>query len=116
MDRTAMETVLAFCREEGLYFLDSKTIAETAVPAAARALGITIGERDVFIDNEQNKETMTRYIKEGLTRSEQRGSAVMIGHTWSPALAPLLAELYPGLIKQGYSLNTASGLISGRAK
>jgi polysaccharide deacetylase 2 family uncharacterized protein YibQ len=114
MDPQAMETVLAFCREQGLYFLDSRTIAETAAPAAARRLGMTIGERDVFIDNEQEKDSMIRYIKEGLARAEHRGHAVMIGHTWSPALAPVLTDLYPDLIGQGYSLNTASAHI--RAK
>lgn len=111
MDPQAMETVLAFCREQGLYFLDSRTIAETAAPAAARRLGMTIGERDVFLDNEQEKASMIRYIKEGLARAEQRGYAVMIGHTWSPALAPVLTELYPDLTGQGYSLNTASAHI-----
>ncbi|MDR0582847.1 MAG: divergent polysaccharide deacetylase family protein [Treponema sp.] len=116
MDREAMETVLAFCREQGLYFLDSRTIAETAAPAAAKRLGMKIGERDVFIDNEQEKSSMIRYIREGAGRAEQRGSAVMIGHTWSPELAPLLTELYPGLLSQGYSLSTASALISGRAE
>jgi polysaccharide deacetylase 2 family uncharacterized protein YibQ len=116
MDREAMETVLSFCREEGIYFLDSKTIAGSAAPAAARSLGIKIGERDIFIDNEQNRDSMIRYINEGMTRSERRGSAVMIGHTWSPELAPILTGLYPELINQGYSLGTASTLISGRTE
>lgn len=116
MDREAMETVLAFCREQGICFLDSRTIAETAAPAAAERLGMKIGERDVFIDNEQEKSSMIRYIREGINRAEQRGSVVMIGHTWSPELGPLLTELYSELIKQGYSLSTASTLIAGRAK
>lgn len=116
MDREAMETVLAFCREQGLCFLDSRTIAETAAPAAAKRLGMQIGERDVFIDNEQEKSAMIRYIRAGAGRAERRGSAVMIGHTWSPELAPLLTELYSELVGQGYSLSTASALISGRAE
>ncbi|MDR1588158.1 MAG: divergent polysaccharide deacetylase family protein, partial [Treponema sp.] len=102
---------LAFCREKGLYFLDSRTTAETTAPAAARRLGIKIGERDVFIDNIQEKSSMIRYIDEGLVRAERRGHALMIGHTWSPELAPVLSELYPGFLEKGYSLSTASGLI-----
>jgi polysaccharide deacetylase 2 family uncharacterized protein YibQ len=116
MDEQAMLTVLAFCREQGLYFLDSRTTAETAAPAAAKRLGMSIGERNVFIDNEQNKTAMARYLNEGLARSRHQGSAVMIGHTWSPELAPLLAEQYGGLIKQGYAFSTASALISGQAE
>ncbi|MDR1288347.1 MAG: divergent polysaccharide deacetylase family protein [Treponema sp.] len=110
MDVKAMETVLALCREEGIYFLDSRTIAGTVVPETARRLGVAIGERDVFIDNSQERSSMLKYIEEGLTKAESRGSAVMIGHAWSPGLAPILAELYPGLSSRGYSLSTASGL------
>ncbi|MDR0601480.1 MAG: divergent polysaccharide deacetylase family protein, partial [Treponema sp.] len=95
MDEKAMEIILALCREEGIYFLDSRTTAETAVPETARRLGITIGERDVFIDNNRERSSMLKYIEEGLAKARRRGSAVMIGHAWSPGLAPVLAELYP---------------------
>jgi polysaccharide deacetylase 2 family uncharacterized protein YibQ len=108
MNQEAMETVLAFCREHGIYFLDSRTTAETAAPAAARRLGIKIGERDVFIDNIQDKASMIQYIQEGLKKAEQKGAAVMIGHTWSSELAATLEELYPGLVEEGYSLSTIS--------
>ena len=110
-DQQAMETVLAFCRDQGICFLDSRTTAETAVPAAARNLGVKIGERNIFIDNEQTRASMNRYIESGLTLASQKGSAVMIGHTWSPELAPLLADLYQNLTAQGYTFATASSLI-----
>jgi polysaccharide deacetylase 2 family uncharacterized protein YibQ len=111
MDQQMMETVLAFCRERGICFLDSRTSAETAVPAAARKLGIKIGERNIFIDNDQNRTAMNRSIENGLARASQAGSALMIGHTWSPELAPLLAERYQNLIAQGYELVTAAEFI-----
>jgi len=111
MDNEMVETILAFCAEQGLLFLDSRTTAETAVPSVARNLGIKIGERDIFIDNEQNKESMNNYIKNGLAKAQKTGSAVMIGHTWSPELAPLLAEQIPLFIKQGYTIKTASDII-----
>jgi hypothetical protein len=49
---------------------------------------------------------MLRYISTGLTRAQNSGTAIMIGHTWSPALAPLLAEQFPIFIEQGYSIKT----------
>jgi polysaccharide deacetylase 2 family uncharacterized protein YibQ len=112
MDRQAMETILAFCAENGLYFLDSRTTAETAAPAAARLLGMKIAERDVFIDNEQDRDSMLKYIKTGLERAQRNGKAVMIGHTWSPALAPLLAEQFHLLANQGYTIKTPSYIIN----
>jgi polysaccharide deacetylase 2 family uncharacterized protein YibQ len=110
-DEALMETVLAFCREHGIYFLDSRTTAGTAAPAAARRLGIKIGERDVFIDNIQERASMIQYIQDGLKKADQKGAAVMIGHTWSAELAATLEELYPDLVKDGFSLSTISRLM-----
>jgi polysaccharide deacetylase 2 family uncharacterized protein YibQ len=114
MDEGIMETVLSICRERGLVFLDSRTIADTATPQVARRLGISIGERDVFLDNEQEREAMIRSVFQGLEKAQVKGSAVMIGHTWSPELAPILTELYPDLTSQGYSLTTVSQLMTDR--
>jgi polysaccharide deacetylase 2 family uncharacterized protein YibQ len=54
---------------------------------------------------------MISRVEEGLERAKQKGAAVMIGHTWSPALAPVLAELYPGLLEQGYTLSAVSRIM-----
>ena len=110
MDNEAMDTVLALCRERGLIFLDSRTTAETAAPAAARRLGINIVERDIFVDNIQERESMVGYINAGLARAEQRGSAIFIGHVQSAALASILAEMFPELRERGYSFSTVSAL------
>jgi polysaccharide deacetylase 2 family uncharacterized protein YibQ len=113
MDEELMETILVLCRERGIYFLDSRTTADTVVPRVAKRLGIKIGERDVFLDNEPEKTGIIRSVRDGLERAAARGQAVMIGHTWSPELAPALAELYPELMTRGYSLSTVSRLMMG---
>jgi len=111
MAKEAMQTILAFCNEKGICFIDSRTTADSVVPEVAKQMGIKIAERNVFIDNEQNKNAMLRYITSGLARARKNGSAVMIGHTWSPDLAPLLAEQFPDFVEQGYTLKTASDII-----
>jgi polysaccharide deacetylase 2 family uncharacterized protein YibQ len=105
-----METILSFCNEEKIIFVDSRTTAGTQVPETARKLKIKIHERDIFLDNEQNKASMLRYMLSGTDKASNNGKAVMIGHTWSPELAPLLAEEFPKLIEQGYSLTTPSNV------
>ncbi|MCL2196033.1 MAG: divergent polysaccharide deacetylase family protein [Treponema sp.] len=112
MDSEAMKTILSFCKENKLYFLDSRTTAETVVPAVAAQMGIKIAERNIFIDNEQNKDSMRRYISGGLLRAQRNGLAVMIGHTWSPDLAPLLNEEFVLLAEQGYTLKTVFDIIN----
>jgi len=111
-DQQMMETVLRFCREQGIHFMDSRTTAHTTAPAIAQRLGMKIGERNIFIDNEQSRSAMDRAIKDGLALAVRNGSAVMIGHAWSPELAPLLTSLYENLIAQGYTFSTVSALLS----
>ena len=108
MDRNIMEVLLALCRERGIYFLDSKTIGTSAAPEAARRMGMRIGERHVFLDNEPDRESMLQYLGAGLKRARSQGGAVMIGHVWSPILAALLEEQYPAFTAQDYSLVTLS--------
>jgi polysaccharide deacetylase 2 family uncharacterized protein YibQ len=110
MDKEAMRTILAFCEEKDIYFIDSRTTADTVVPDVAKQMGVKIAERNVFIDNEQNKNAMLRYITGGLSRAQKNGSAVMIGHTWSADLAPLLAEQFPDFIEQGYTFKSVSDI------
>jgi polysaccharide deacetylase 2 family uncharacterized protein YibQ len=112
MDQEAMETILSLCRERGILFLDSRTTAETAAPEAAKTLGIKIGERDIFLDNSQDKDSMLYYLNSGLRRAEEKGAAVMIGHTWSPALGPLLMEIYHDLTARGYRFSTLSEFLA----
>jgi polysaccharide deacetylase 2 family uncharacterized protein YibQ len=116
MDSAVMETVLALCRDLGIYFLDSRTTADTTAPAAANLLGVKIEERDVFLDNVQDPAAMVLSVFEGLRKADRQGKAVMIGHAWSGELAPVLRRLYPDLIARGYVLTTVSRLIQGNEK
>jgi polysaccharide deacetylase 2 family uncharacterized protein YibQ len=108
MDKEAMLAILNFCIKHNLHFLDSRTTSESVVSTVAQQLGIQVAQRNVFIDNEQNRDVMMRHISGGLTGAQRSGSSVMIGHTWSPQLASLLSEQFPLLIQQGFSFMTVS--------
>jgi polysaccharide deacetylase 2 family uncharacterized protein YibQ len=110
MNEEAMETILSICRERGIFFLDSRTTAETVAPLVARRNNMSIGERDIFLDNIQDRASMIAYAREGLQKADRYGKAVMIGHTWSPELAGVLSELHPLIIAEGYALSTMSNL------
>ncbi len=112
-DEKIMEIVLAFCKRNSIYYLDSRTTAETVVPAVAERMGIRIGERDVFVDNIQEKAAMIRFMEEGLQKAEKKGAAIVIGHVWSNELVATLQEMYPELIAQGFSLTTVSRIMMG---
>ena len=111
MNEDIMKIILEICRERDILFLDSRTTSGSVVSEVAERMGITVAVRDIFIDNDQDTESMHGYINMGLVRAERNGSAVLIGHVWSPALAQLLTELYDGLTERNFVFSTISHLI-----
>lgn len=108
-DAEKMATVLQFCSQEGIYFLDSRTNVETKVPYVARELGYSWYERNIFLDNEKTKENALKEVKKGLDLANKNGSVIMIGHIWSADFLPaFLQEIYPELKAQGYTFSTVS--------
>ncbi len=110
-DVRVMSTVLDEASAAGLYFLDSLTIGDSVVHSVASLMRQSTWERSVFLDNTPDKASILHYIAEGTKIAEKRGYAVMIGHVWSAELAQTLADLYPQLMEQGFSLSTISRIM-----
>ncbi len=103
--------VLDVCRERGIYFLDSRTTAETKAPQAALERDMPIFEKaGPYIDNEIDRDKMLARLYETLAYANEHGRAVVIGHVDKSVdiLPALLAELYPHLAAQGYRFATPS--------
>lgn len=101
-DERILSLIMQEAAERGLFFLDSRTIAESKVPMVAKRFGVQYLERDVFLDNERDKESIRQALLDGLNAAKDRGYAVMIGHVWTEELAELLLELYPEILDKGY--------------
>jgi polysaccharide deacetylase 2 family uncharacterized protein YibQ len=113
-DEAIMKTVLEFCRENELYFLDSRTTAATSVPKVAAEMGSAILERNIFLDNEQDSNSIEGYLEQGLNIARKKKTAVLIGHIWSPELAGILSRRYTGLNAAGYTFFTVSEAMRNR--
>lgn len=103
--------VLDICLEKGIYFLDSRTSAQTMAPQAALERDMTIYEKaGPYIDNETTREAELKRILESLEYANKHGSAVVIGHVDKSVniLPSLLKEMYPLMIKKGYKFTTPS--------
>ena len=111
-DRRVMDIVIAELNARGLFFLDSRTSAETVARPAAMAAGIRFTERHVFLDHERTEAAIRSAFAEGLRVAEQRGYAVMIGHVMVPELARVLMEVYPSVIEQGFTFGFLSDLMA----
>ena len=107
-DRPIMSAVLELVKKRGIYYLDSLTAPGTATAALCREISIPYWERDVFLDNSGDRQSILGALEEGKKVASSRGASVLIGHVWSAELAQTLADVYPGLIAEGYSLSTIS--------
>jgi polysaccharide deacetylase 2 family uncharacterized protein YibQ len=103
-DRRVMGLVLGFLRDRGLFFLDSRTTADTLGPEIAARLGVRLLERDVFLDNESSPAYIEGALRHGLRTARLRGSAVLIGHVQNVELAGELRRLLPQLPAEGARL------------
>jgi polysaccharide deacetylase 2 family uncharacterized protein YibQ len=76
----AVRLVLGELKKRGLFFLDSRTTAKTEGYQIARELALLAGERDIFLDNE-NEVRDIRAQLEGLIRlARDHGRAIGICH------------------------------------
>ncbi len=103
-----MSEILDICKEEGIYFLDSRTTANTVTPKLAAEKNIKIWQRSIFIDNTQVRADMEQAIAKGVELAKKNGSTILIGHVWSPELPQILAEQYAKLTKEGFTFSTIS--------
>lgn len=103
-----MASILDLVKKRGIYYLDSRTIAGTATAALCLELSIPYWERDVFLDNTGDKQSILHALDEGKKIASAKGASVLIGHVWSAELAQTLMDIYPQLYEEGYSLSTIS--------
>lgn len=111
-DEVRIGAVIDAAIEYGVYFLDSRTTAQTKAESAAAIRGIKINHRDIFIDNIIDKKDMAEQICKGLAIANKNGKAIMIGHVDKSVdvLPDLLLEIYPYLIEKGYKVTVPSQL------
>ncbi len=86
-DERVMEAVLSLVGSKGLFFVDSRTTAQTVALSKAREMGIPCVCRDVFLDNVADSAAIDAKVDELLDLALERGWAVGIGHP-----RPLTAE------------------------
>ena len=111
-DEVRIGAVLEAATDHGIYFIDSRTTAQTKAEEAAAIRGIKIRHRDIFIDNIIDKNEMAKQIYHGLALANKHGTAIMIGHVDKSAevLPDLLQDMYPYLKEKGYTLKVPSRL------
>ena len=88
-----MRRVMAQLRSRDLFFLDSRTTADTVAHSVARELGVPALRRDVFLDHDPRPEAIHRAFQKALQIARRKGHAVIIGHPYASSLNYLEAHL-----------------------
>ena len=84
-----MRTVLSIMRENGLFFVDSRTTAQSIVKREAERVGVPTTVRDVFLDNVAEVDAISVEISRLIKRAKQNGSAVGICHPYPETITAL---------------------------
>lgn len=117
-DPDLMENVMAALRERdlGLFYLDSRTTADSVAEYVAEAQEVPHIRRNVFLDNSSDPEKIEAALQDALEIAEQQGHVVMIGHVWSEELAAILSLWYADIEASGYDFSHLSTYFTKEAE
>jgi polysaccharide deacetylase 2 family uncharacterized protein YibQ len=106
-----MNAVLSVLAERSLFFLDSRTSADSVGYKVALGLGVPAAERQVFLDGEATPEAIHTQFQRLLTVARAKGSAIAIGHPHPETLAALTREV-PKAKADGFEFVPVSYLLT----
>lgn len=109
-----MRWVMEVARERELFFIDSRTTAETQAAIIARDENIPVLERKVFLDHEVTAEYVEQQFLHAIEVAQSEGSVVVIGHPY-PVTAAYLQQGLPLLDELGIQLVSASAFLRQEA-
>ncbi len=88
-DPQKMAQVMAALKGRNLFFLDSRTIADSVAYKSAVRVGIPALQRDVFLDNERNVDIILEQFRVLIEIAKVKGEAIGIGHPYPETLRAL---------------------------
>lgn len=108
-DKHRMAVVMKELAVRKIGFLDSKTTPHSAAPEQARRFGIDLTMRNVFLDNKDDFDYITKQLKQTEEIARKRGYAIAIGHPKAQTYQALKAWL-PTVKDKGFRLVKISEL------
>jgi len=112
-DRPLMRTIFREVKKRGLFFVDSMTAHNTVCGSLADEMGLTFGRRDVFLDNVNTREAITKQMVALAHWARHHGYAVAIGHDRHLTMQVIKDEI-PWLEKQGFKIVSIKELLRNR--
>jgi uncharacterized protein len=114
--RPQMDWLMQELKMRGLFFVDSRTSAQTQAAGAAAARGLPHLSRHVFLDNLRTPDHLNRSFDEAVRRARKEGYAVMIGHPYPETLAFLERRLSGLEEREGVRVVPVETLLDGQSR
>jgi polysaccharide deacetylase 2 family uncharacterized protein YibQ len=109
-DTALMGDVMRVLAARGLYFVDSRTTAETNALNVARRLGLAAFYRSVFLDDTESVAYTLQQLRTFRRVIEEQGVALAIGHP-HPTTIEALAQFLPEFERDDIQLIPVSQLV-----
>lgn len=109
-DRETITRILRVVKEEGLFFIDSRTAVDTVAFEVARKLNIKTAFRDVFLDSVKSYSHSRQQIKKLISIARKKGSAIAIGHPFQSTL-DAIRDSIPGIREKGIKIVFVSEMV-----
>jgi polysaccharide deacetylase 2 family uncharacterized protein YibQ len=113
--RQPMVWLMQELAQRGLYFVDSRTSANTVAARTAEEFHIPTLSRQVFLDNEPSLEAIANRFEEVLELASRDGLGVAIGHPHDSTLQ-YLQQTLPTLSARGYTLALVSEAVQSQVR
>ena len=109
-DEDKMRVVLGEMKQRGLFFVDSRTSAESKGYSLAVQMGVPAAERDVFLDNIQSPQAIGSELRRLAQLARLKGKAIGIAHPHEVTLE-VLRQALPQLRQDGLELVPVSQVL-----
>lgn len=109
-DISRMRAIMTTLKQNDLFFLDSRTTAQTVAEQAAKEVGIRYGARSVFLDQGYKGGDVRANFAKLLDVSREKGEAIGIGHA-IPATLDAMKSVIDDVRTSGISIVELSTLM-----
>ncbi|MDR5659513.1 divergent polysaccharide deacetylase family protein [Serpentinicella sp. ANB-PHB4] len=79
-DLRIMTAIIEVLKEHNMYIVDSRTSSKSVVEEVAKAHGVSVRTRDVFIDNNKDYNSIKNQLQQLKDLAMENGKAIGIGH------------------------------------
>ena len=110
-DSALMHELMRVLKEDGVFYVDSRTTTDTVAYDTARREGVKTAFRSVpFLDDVQDKNAVKKQLRLAIQGAKRQGEAIAIGHPHTATLEAL-REMLPQTKSEGVQLVFVSELV-----